>query len=59
MAVKCIIDAVKQRKVTTTDDIQGAFLQTLWPKENNCNVKFAGIMVDFICKIDTKYKTAW
>ena len=51
----CIMDAMEARKVTTID-IPGAFLQALWPKGNDCYVKFEGMMVKIICKIDKKYK---
>ena len=55
LIVTCIIDAIEERKITTVD-IPGAFLQALWPKGNDCYVKFEGVMVDIICKIDKKYE---
>ena len=47
----CIMDAIEERKITAVD-IPRAFLQALWPKGNDCYVKFEGVMVYIICKID-------
>ena len=51
----CIMDAIEERQVTTVD-IPGAFLQALWPKGKDCYVKFEGVMVNIICKINKKYE---
>ena len=37
-------------------DIPSAFLQADWSKDNDCYLKFKGLMVDMICDIDTSYK---
>ena len=51
----CIIDAIEGRNVTTID-IPGAFLQALWPKSNDCYVKFERMTVKIICRIDKRYE---
>ena len=35
-----------------TCDIPGAFLQADWPEDNDCYLKFEGLMVKMICEID-------
>ena len=37
-------------------DIPGDFLQADWPEDNNCYLKFEGLMADMICDIDPSYK---
>ena len=49
------MDAMEGRQVVTCD-IPGAFLQADWPEDNNCYLKFDGLMVDMICEIDPCYK---
>ena len=39
-----------------TCDIPGAFLQADWPEDNNCYLKFEGLMVKMICEIGPSYK---
>ena len=39
-----------------TYNIPGAFLQAGWTKDNDCYLKFEGLMVKIICKIDPSYK---
>ena len=51
----CAMDAMEGRQVVTCD-IPGAFLQANWPKDNDCYLKFEGLMVDMICEIEPAYK---
>jgi hypothetical protein len=55
LMASCLIDAIDDRKVVTCD-IPGAFLQANWPADQDCFLKFEGVMVDMICQIDPKYK---
>jgi hypothetical protein len=50
------MDAIDGRKVVTCD-IPGAFLQADWPADQDCFLKFKGVMVDMICQIDPKYRS--
>ena len=49
------MDAVKGHKVVIYN-IPKAFLQVDWPEDNNCYLKFEGLMVKMICEIDPSYK---
>ena len=49
------MDAMEGRQVVTCD-IPGAFLQADWLEDNDCYLKFEGLMVDMICEIDPCYK---
>ena len=49
------MDAMEGRQVVTCD-IPGALLQADWPEDNDCYLKFEGLMVDMICDIDPCYK---
>ena len=53
--ISCVMYAMEGSKVVTCD-IPGAFLQADWPEDNNCYLKFEGLMVDMICEIDPCYK---
>ena len=53
--ISCAMDAMEGRQVVTCD-IPGAFLQANWPVDNNCYLKFEGLMVNMICDIDPSYK---
>ena len=53
--ISCAMDAMEERQVVTCD-IPIAFLQADWPEDNNCYLKFEGLMVDMICEIDPCYK---
>ena len=52
--ISCAMDAMEGRQVVTCD-IPGAFLQADWPEDNNCYLKFEGLMVKMICEIDLNY----
>ena len=39
-----------------TCNIPGAFLQANWPEDNDCYLKFEGLMVKMICEIDPNYE---
>jgi hypothetical protein len=54
LMASCLMDAIDERKVVTCD-IPGAFLQTDWPADQVCYLKFENVMVDMICQIDHKY----
>ena len=49
------MDAMEGRQVVTSG-IPRAILQDNWPEDNNCHLKFEGLMVKIICKIDPCYK---
>ena len=53
--ISCHTDAMEGQKVVTYN-ITGAFLQADWPKDNDCYLKFEGLMVKMICKIDLSYE---
>ena len=53
--VSCAMDAIEGRQVVTCD-IPRAFLQANCPDNNDCYLKFEGLMVDMICDIDPAYK---
>ena len=53
--ISCAMDAVEGRQVVTYD-IPGTFLQADWPENNDCYLKFEGLMVYMICDIDPSYK---
>ena len=53
--LSCAMDAMEGQKVVTCN-IPGAFLQVDWPEDNNCYLKFEGLMVKMICKIDPSYE---
>ena len=55
LMASCLMDAIEGRMVITCD-IPGAFLQVDWPGDRDCYIKFQGIMVDMICKINPEYK---
>ena len=38
-----------------TCNIPGAFLQADWPEDNDCYLKFEGLIVKMICEIDPNY----
>ena len=46
---------MEDRQVVTCD-VPGTFLQADWPEDNNCYLKFEGLMVDMIFGIDPCYK---
>ena len=52
--ISCAMDAMEDRQVVTCD-IPGAFLQADWPEDNDCYLKFEGLMVKMICEIDPNY----
>ena len=54
LMVSCLMDAMKRRKVVTID-LPGAFLEADWPEDNKCYIKFEGVMVEMILKINPKY----
>ena len=45
--ISCAMDAMEGRQVVTCD-IPGAFLQADWPEDNDCYLKFEGLMVKMI-----------
>ena len=47
----CAINTIEKREVVTCD-IPGAFLQSDWPSNKPTYLKFDGIMVDMLLKID-------
>ena len=53
--ISCAMDAMEGQKVVTCN-IPGAFLQTNWPEDNDCYLKFEGLMVKMICEIDLSYE---
>ena len=53
--ISCAMDAMEGQKVVTCD-IPGAFLQANWPEDNDCYLKFEGLMVKMICEIVPSYK---
>ena len=53
--ISCAMYAMEGRQVVTCD-IPGVFLQADWPEDNDCYLKFEGLMVDMICDIDPSYK---
>ena len=53
--ISCAMDAMEERQVVMCD-IPGAFLQADWPEDNDCYLKFEGLMVDMICDIDPSYE---
>ena len=52
--ISCAMDAMEGRQVVTCD-IPSAFLQANWPEDNDCYLKFEGLMVKMICEIDLNY----
>ena len=52
--IPCAMDAMEGRQVVTCN-IPGAFLQADWPEDNDCYLKFEGLMVKMICEIDPNY----
>ena len=55
LMTSCLMDAIEGRYVATCD-IPGAFLQADWPADHDCWLKFDGVMVGMICKINPEYK---
>ena len=53
--ISCAVDAMEGHEVVTCN-ILGAFLQANWLEDNDCYIKFEGLMVKMICKIDPSYK---
>ena len=49
------MNAMEGCKVVTCN-IPGAFLQSDWPEDDDCYIKFEGLMVDMLCRIDPTYK---
>ena len=49
--ISCAMDAMEGKQVVTCN-IPGAFLQADWPEDNDCYLKFEGLMVKMICNID-------
>ena len=39
-----------------TVDLQGAYLQSDYPADQECYIKFEGVMARMICEIDPKYE---
>ena len=54
--ISCAMNAMEGRQVVTCD-ILGTFLQADWPKDNDCYLKFEGLMVNMICEIEPAYKS--
>ena len=59
------MDAMERKQVITCD-IPGAFLLANWLEDNDCYLKFEGLMVKMICETDPNYrkyfitsKTTW
>ena len=55
LMAQCVMGAMEGRKVVTCN-IPGAFLQSDWPEDNDCYIKFEGMMVEMLCEIDPTYK---
>ena len=53
--ISCAMGAMEGRQVVTCD-ITGTFLQADWPRDNDCYLKFEGLMVDMICDINPCYR---
>ena len=53
--ISCTMNATEGRQVVTCN-IPRAFLQVDWPKDNDCYLKFEGLMVKMICEIDPSYE---
>ena len=51
----CAISSNENRHIVTCD-IPGAFLQLDWPADKPTYLRFDGIMVDMLCKIDSSLK---
>ena len=48
------MDTMESRQVVTCD-ISGVFLQANWPEDNDCYLKFEGLMVKMTCESDPNY----
>ena len=55
LMASCLMEAMERRKVVTID-LPGAFLQADWPADNKCYIKFEGVIVDMILKINPEYQ---
>ena len=53
--ISCAMNAMEGRQVITCE-ISGAFLQADWPDNNDCYLKFEGLMVIMTCDVDPVYK---
>ena len=53
--ISFVMEATEGRKVITCN-IPGAFLPANWLEDNDCYLKFEGMMVKIICWIDPSYK---
>ena len=53
---QCVMGAMEGRKVVTCD-IPGALLQSYLPEDDDCYIKFKGMMVEMLCEIDLTYKS--
>ena len=51
----CIVNAMEQQRILSVD-IPGAFLQSPWPEGDDCYLKFTGMMLNMLCKINPNYK---
>ena len=56
LMAQCVMNAIEGRKVVTCD-IPGAFLQSDWPEDDDCYIRFEGLMVDMLCEIDPTYRS--
>ena len=52
--ILCAMDAMEGREVVTCNS-PGAFLQADWLEDNNCYLKFEGLMTKIVCDIDPNY----
>ena len=50
-----MMNSMEGRKVVTCD-ILGVFLQLDWLEDDDCYIKFEGLMMDMLCRIDPAYK---
>lgn len=56
LMAKCVMSAMEEWKVVTCD-VPGSFLQSDWLDDNDCYIKFEGMMVKMLCEIDPKYRS--
>ena len=56
LMAQCVMGAMEGQKVVTCD-IPGSFLQFDWPENDDCYIKFEGIMIKMLWKIDPSYKS--
>ena len=49
LMAQCVMNAMEGRKVVACD-IPGVFLQSDWPEDDGCYIKFEGLMVDMLCR---------